>query len=98
MGWCEKVDHDWQTQTALTAVAGAGKSAVAHTIAHRCDEHGILLLSLFFKEGKTTSPKYLWSGVVRLLAIKSESYCQMLTSIMQKDPSVMSVLPKRNRL
>ena len=86
MGWCETVDHDRQTRiTLLTAVAGAGKSAVAHTVAHLCEQRGILLS--FFRAGKTTSPQYLWSGVARSLAIRSESYRQKLTSIMENDPT-----------
>ena|SRR5260370_30488313 len=33
MDWCNNVDHDWQTQIMLlTVVAGAKKSAIAHTI------------------------------------------------------------------
>src|SRR6266478_54483 len=33
MDWCDNVDHDWQTQIMLlTVVAGAKKSAIAHTI------------------------------------------------------------------
>ncbi len=89
MDWCDSVDHGWQTQVVLlTAVAGAGKSAVAQTIAHLCDQRGILLSSFFFSEGNVTSPECLWSGVARSLAIKSESYRQMLTSILEKDPSI----------
>ena len=86
MDWCGNVDH--VQMALLTAVAGAGKSTVAHTIAHSCAEHGVLLSSFFFKEGKTTSPKYLWSGVARSLAIRSKSYCQMLTSVLENDPGM----------
>src|SRR5258708_11585326 len=89
MNWCDNGDHDWQTQIVLlTAVAGAGKSAIAHTIAHLCDQRGVLLSSFFFREGNVTSPECLWSGVARSLAIKSKSYRQMLTSILENDPSI----------
>ncbi len=89
MDWCDNVDHHWKTQLVLlTAVAGAGKSAVAHTIAHLCDQRGILLSSFFFSEGNTTSPEFLWSGVARSLAIKSKSYRQTLTSILENDPTI----------
>src|SRR5258708_26046226 len=34
MGWCRNVEHHWEKQVVLlTAVAGAGKSTVAHTVA-----------------------------------------------------------------
>src|SRR5258708_26145723 len=86
MNWCDNVDHGWQKQIVLfTAVAGAGKSALAHTIAHLCNQRCSLLSSFFFREGNTTSPEYLWSGVARSLAIKSKSYCQMLISILEND-------------
>src|SRR5258708_1224829 len=86
MNWCDNVDHGWQKQIVLfTAVARAGKSALAHMIAHLCDQRGSLLSSFFFREGNTTSPEYLWSGVARSLAIKSKSYCQMLISILEND-------------
>src|SRR5260370_32916627 len=89
MDWCENVDHGWQTQIVLlTAVVGAGKSALAHTIAHLCDQRGILLSSFFFREGKIMSPECLWSGVARSLAIKSKSYRQELTSALENDPSI----------
>src|SRR5258708_36661958 len=89
MNWCDNMDHGWQKQIVLfTAVAGAGKSALAHTIAHLCDQHGSLLSSFFFSEGNTTSPEYLWSGVARSLATKSKSYCQTLISILKNDPSI----------
>ncbi len=89
MDWCDNIDHGWQTQIMLlTAVAGAGKSAIVHTIAHLCDQRGILLSSFFFREGNVTSPECLWSGVARSLAIKSKSYRQTLTSTLENDPSI----------
>ncbi len=89
MDWCDNVDHGWQTQIVfLTAVAGAGKSVVAHTIAHLCHQRHILLSSFFFSKGNVTSPECLWSGVARSLAIKSMSYRQTLTSILKNDPSL----------
>ena len=72
----------------LTAVAGAGKSAVAHTIAHRCAEQEILLSSFFFRTGETTSPEHLFSSIARSLAIKRESYCTILTTILEDTPSI----------
>ncbi len=90
MDWCGNVDH---AQIALlTAVTGVGRSTIAHTIAHSCAECNVLLLSLFFKEGKIMSPKYLWSGMARSLAIRSKSYHQTLTSVLEKDPSMAAAV------
>ncbi len=86
MDWCGNVDH--AQMALLTAVAGAGKSTVAHTIAHFCAKRDVLLSSFFFREGKTTTPKYLWSGVARSLAIRSKSYRQTLTSVLENRPSI----------
>src|SRR5258707_5962625 len=48
MGWCRKAEHNWERRVVLlTAVAGTGKSAVPHTIAHRCAGH--LALELFYE-------------------------------------------------
>ena len=89
MDWCCNLEHHWKTQVMLlTAVAGAGKSAVAHTIAGLCDQRGNLLSSFFFRAGEVTSPDYLWSGVARSLAIRSQPYCMILTSTLKKDPSL----------
>src|SRR5258707_7140538 len=91
MGWCRSVKHHWEKQVVLlTAVAGAGKSAVAHTIAHRCAEEEILLSSFFFRTGETTSPEHLFSSIARSLAIKRESYCTILTTILEDTLSIAS--------
>src|SRR5258708_36716158 len=86
MDWCGNVDHG--QMALLTAVAGAGKSTVAHMIAHSCAKRDILLSSFFFREGKTTTPKYLCSGMARTLAIRSKSYRHALTSVLRNRPSI----------
>src|SRR5258708_4711996 len=86
MDWCGSVDN--VQMALLTAVTGAGKSTVAHMIAHSCAKWDILLSSFFFREGKTLTPKYLWSSMVRSLAIRSKSYHQPLTSVLENQPSI----------
>src|SRR5258707_7618322 len=66
MDWCGNMDH--AQMVLLTAVAGAGKSTVAHTIAHSCAQRDVLLSSSFFREGKTTTPQYVLSGVAKCLS------------------------------
>src|SRR5260370_32629905 len=48
MDWCDNVDHhDWQTQIMLlTVVAGANKSAIAHTIVSGLTQICPLFLSI----------------------------------------------------
>src|SRR5258707_10422336 len=76
----------------LHIVPKAGKSAIVHMIAHLCDQCGILLLSFFLSQGNIMSPECLWSGVARSLAIKSKSYHQMLTSILENNLSITTVV------
>src|SRR5258708_3157174 len=71
-----------------TGVAGAGKSTIVHMIADSCAKCNVLRSSFFFKEGRITSRKYFWSGVARSLAIRSKSYHQVLTSVLEKDLSM----------
>ncbi len=89
MGWCRSVKHHWEKQVVLlTAVAGAGKSAVAHTIAHRCAKEEILLSSFFFRTGGTTSPEHLFSSTAISLAKRDSSYRAILASILEDAPSI----------
>src|SRR5258708_40370539 len=82
MDWCGNVDH--AQIVLLTAVAGVGKSTIAYTIAHSCAECNVLLSCCFFKEGKTTSPRCLWTSVS--LAIRSKSYHEMLMPLHHRPP------------
>ncbi|KDQ08412.1 hypothetical protein BOTBODRAFT_37983 [Botryobasidium botryosum FD-172 SS1] len=51
----------------LTGVAGSGKSAIAHTVAHRCHKEGILASSFFFSRDfeERSHPKKLLSTFAR---------------------------------
>ena len=44
----------------------------------------VLLPSLFFRTGETTSPDHLFSSIARSLAIKRESYCAILAFILEE--------------
>ncbi|KDQ09111.1 hypothetical protein BOTBODRAFT_191302 [Botryobasidium botryosum FD-172 SS1] len=54
----------------LTGVAGSGKSAIAHTVAHRCNEEGLLTSSFFFSRdvAERNNPRKLLSTMARDLA------------------------------
>jgi hypothetical protein len=52
----------------LTSVAGAGKSAIAHTIAERCHQERILVSSFFFDRNVTDRRSMLFSTIARGLA------------------------------
>src|SRR5258708_23165194 len=89
MGLCRSGKRQREKQVVLlTAVAGAGKSDVAHTIAHRCAKEEILLSSFFFRTGGSTSPEHLFSSTAISLAKRHSSYRAILASILQDAPSI----------
>ncbi|KAF8325404.1 uncharacterized protein EI90DRAFT_2932178 [Cantharellus anzutake] len=74
----------------LTAVAGAGKTAIAHSIAERCVREGILLSSFFFKAGEPWRPDSMFSAIARSLAAYDPVYRAFINSTLRKDPSLSS--------
>jgi tetratricopeptide (TPR) repeat protein len=52
----------------LTSVAGAGKSAIAHSVAQRCHQERILASSFFFDRNITDRPSMLFTTIARHLA------------------------------
>jgi hypothetical protein len=52
----------------LTSVAGAGKSAISHTIAERCHQEHLLVSSFFFDRNVTDRRSILFSTIARDLA------------------------------
>ncbi|KAF8327570.1 uncharacterized protein EI90DRAFT_2927920 [Cantharellus anzutake] len=74
----------------LTAVAGAGKTSIALTIAERCvsEEDVSLLLRFFFKAGKRSRPNLLFSGIAQALADHDPAYRTFIASTLRNDPSL----------
>jgi hypothetical protein len=52
----------------LTSVAGAGKSAIAHSVSQRCYQERILAASFFFDRSVTDRPSMLFTTIARHLA------------------------------
>ncbi|KAF8325230.1 uncharacterized protein EI90DRAFT_3073466 [Cantharellus anzutake] len=88
MSWCRNMEDDTKRVMLLTAVAGAGKTSVAHSIAAKCESEGLLLLTFFFKAGEQSRPDHLFSGMARSLAKRDPSYCASITSILRDDPTL----------
>ncbi|KDQ13532.1 hypothetical protein BOTBODRAFT_370115 [Botryobasidium botryosum FD-172 SS1] len=63
-------DSDGTRIFCLTGVAGSGKSAIAHTVAQRCSEEGLLASSFFFSRdvAERNNPSKLLSTMARDLA------------------------------
>ncbi|KAF8325247.1 uncharacterized protein EI90DRAFT_3073564 [Cantharellus anzutake] len=88
MSWCRNMEDDTKRVMLLTAVAGAGKTSVSHSIAAKCESEGSLLLTFFFKAGEQSRPDHLFSGMARSLAKRNPSYCASIISILRDDPTL----------
>ncbi|KAF8344097.1 uncharacterized protein EI90DRAFT_3149529 [Cantharellus anzutake] len=90
MTWCRNTGDSENRLMLLTAVAGAGKTSIALTIAERCASEGdvTLLLQFFFKAGERSRPDFLFSGMARALADHDPVYRTFITSALQNDPSL----------
>ncbi|KDQ11780.1 hypothetical protein BOTBODRAFT_446253 [Botryobasidium botryosum FD-172 SS1] len=73
----------------LTGVAGSGKTAIAHTVARRCHEEGILASSFFFNREfeERNRPDKLLSTMARDLA-RYPNICGQLSSALEADQSL----------
>ncbi|KAF8327560.1 uncharacterized protein EI90DRAFT_1766464 [Cantharellus anzutake] len=88
MAWCYNTGDSENRLMLLTAVAGAGKTSIALTIAERCASDATLLLLFFFKAGEQSRPDSLFSGIARALADHDPVYHTFITSALRKDPSL----------
>ena len=80
----QKADIYW-----LVDVAGSGKSALAHTIAQRCDEDGILGSSFFFdRTAGRTSPRALISSLARDMAQLNDGIADEISLALQADHGI----------
>ncbi|KAF8336661.1 uncharacterized protein EI90DRAFT_3046706, partial [Cantharellus anzutake] len=74
MAWCRTTEDSKNRVLLLTAVAGAGKTSVALSIAEECKREKISSSSFFFKAGEQSQPDHLFSGMARSLAINDPAY------------------------
>jgi len=82
----KKADIYW-----LEDVAGSGKSALAHSIAQRCDEHGILASSFFFDctAGRTSPRALIWT-LTRDIAQLNDGIADEISLALQADYGIAS--------
>ncbi|KAF8334265.1 uncharacterized protein EI90DRAFT_3121596 [Cantharellus anzutake] len=90
MTWCRNTGDSENRLMLLTAVAGAGKTSIAHTIAERCASEGdvTLLLHFLFKAGERSRPDFLFSSIAQALADHDPVYRTFITSALRNDPSL----------
>ncbi|KDQ13880.1 hypothetical protein BOTBODRAFT_362797 [Botryobasidium botryosum FD-172 SS1] len=73
----------------LTGVAGSGKSAIAHTVARRCHEEGLLASSFFFSQdvAERSNPQKLLSTIARDLA-RDPRIREQISLAIEANPSI----------
>ncbi|KAF8341343.1 uncharacterized protein EI90DRAFT_1723756 [Cantharellus anzutake] len=88
MAWCHNTGDSENRLALLSAVAGAGKTCIAHTIAEKCKKDGTLLLCFFFREGEQSRPDCLFSGIAQSLANRDPGYRTFIISTLREDPTL----------
>jgi NACHT domain len=75
----------------LTSVAGAGKTAIAHTIALCCNKENLLSSSFFFdrKVSGRNDPRMLFSTIARDLADQNNDFAQQVADALDKKKSLV---------
>ena len=76
----------------LSDVAGTGKSAIAHTIAQYCDNHGLLGSSFFFDRNipDRRNPQKLFTTIARDLVRLQNNLADHISMVLEADRSVAS--------
>ena len=93
MAWVDEADPSKPAQVLLVAeVAGAGKTALAHSIGHRCQERGVLKTSFFFRRdsAELSTPVKLITTLARDLSSDSGAFAQRVCDIIDKERSLAS--------
>ena len=92
MDWVKrKIDTDafimW-----LYGAAGAGKSAIAQTIAELCEEHKLLLTSFFFfrADSLRSNSKQLIATIAYQVAVVIPGVGALMEAVVDKDPHLLS--------
>lgn len=81
----------------LTSEAGAGKSAVAHTVAKHCYDQDLLGSSFFFdrETAGRNGPQKLFSTIARDLANLSVELAEQVSLAIERDQSITTAAPSR---
>jgi hypothetical protein len=81
----------------LSDVAGAGKSAIAHTIAQYCNDHGLLGSSFFFDCNipDRRTPQKLFTTIARDLIRLGNKFADHISLVVEEDRSVVSACQTR---
>jgi hypothetical protein len=94
MDWILGLDVDDQNAAVLWLYgpAGAGKSAIAHDIARRCDLQKLLLASFFFSRSDPTrsTAKSLIATIAYQMAVNIPGMREKIVGIIEQDPLILT--------
>ncbi|KIM89352.1 hypothetical protein PILCRDRAFT_40863, partial [Piloderma croceum F 1598] len=81
----------------LSDVAGAGKSAIAHTIAQYCHNHGLLGSSFFFNRNipNRRTPHKLFTTIACDLVILGNEFADHISVVLEGERNVASACQTR---
>lgn len=89
MTWIEDFQGNTLAQIyCLTAVSGAGKTAIAHSIAKQCADKGWLITAFFFSRDDSVRTPRLFSTIACDLASRFPSFRAFINQAIDKDPSL----------
>ncbi len=89
---------DYQSTTSaqifcLTGVPGAGKTAIAHSVAKLCADNGWLVTGFFFNREDSARAPMLFSTIVGDLASRFPSFRSSVSQAIEQDPSLATAGP-----
>jgi hypothetical protein len=94
MGWILGLEVDDQKALILWMYgpAGAGKTAIAHDIAHRCNLEKLLLASFFFSRADParSNAKSLIATIAYQIAINIPGTRENIAAIIERDPLILT--------
>src|ERR1700722_8991041 len=89
--WIESADDTKSAEIFLLSdLAGTGKSSIAHSVAKRCYDAGILASSFFFDRdvAERNRPQHLFTTVARDLAPLNHGFSERINLILENDRSL----------
>ncbi len=89
MDWVGNIEGNTSARIfCLTGVPGAGKTAIAHSVAKLCHDKGWLVTAFFFNKEDSVKAPMLFSTMTCDLASRFPSFRASLSQAIEQDPSL----------
>src|ERR1700722_19567499 len=96
--WIQSADDTKSAEIFLLSdLAGTGKSSIAHSVAKRCYDAGLLASSFFFDRdvAERNRPQHLFTSIARDLAPLNRAFYERINLILENDRSLAWASPSR---